>query len=76
MFLLLSFPPRVSAMSSDGNPLQFLSLVLKFVGFISTITILYMSEVSILHQYTMVLILYFRYQASSKAYKSFSTGIL
>lgn len=45
MFLLLSLPPRVSAMSSDGNPLQFLSLVLKFVGFISIITILYMSEV-------------------------------
>ncbi|XP_034250160.1 N-acetylneuraminate 9-O-acetyltransferase isoform X2 [Thrips palmi] len=45
VFLFLSFPPRVSAMSSDGNPLQFLTLVLKFVGFISIITILYMSEV-------------------------------
>ncbi|KAJ1529582.1 hypothetical protein ONE63_006352 [Megalurothrips usitatus] len=45
IFLLLALPPRVSAMSSDGNPLQFLYLVMKFVGFISMITILYMSEV-------------------------------
>lgn len=45
MFIFLSLPPKVSALSSDGNPLQFLSLVLKFVGFISVITILYMSEV-------------------------------
>lgn len=45
IFVWLALPPRVSAMSSDGNPLQFLSLVLKFVGLISIITILYMSEV-------------------------------
>lgn len=48
VYLVLALPPHVTASSSDGNPLQYLYLVLKFVGLFSVITILYMSEVRFL----------------------------
>ena len=47
VYLVLALPPHVTASSSDGNPLQYLYLVLKFVGLFSVITILYMSEVRV-----------------------------
>ncbi|KDR17548.1 CAS1 domain-containing protein 1, partial [Zootermopsis nevadensis] len=45
VYLVLALPPQVTAASSESNPLQYLYLVLKFVGLFSVITILYMSEV-------------------------------
>nr|CAD7458913.1 unnamed protein product [Timema tahoe] len=45
VYLVLALPPQVTATSSKSNPLQYLYLVLKFVGLFSVITILYMSEV-------------------------------
>ncbi|XP_046397120.1 N-acetylneuraminate 9-O-acetyltransferase [Ischnura elegans] len=44
-YLVLALPPHVTMASSETNPLQYLYLVLKFVGLFSVITILYMSEV-------------------------------
>jgi hypothetical protein len=46
VYLVLALPPQVTAASSESNPLQYLYLVLKFVGLFSVITILYMSEVN------------------------------
>jgi hypothetical protein len=46
VYLVLALPPQVTATSSESNPLQYLYLVLKFVGLFSVITILYMSEVN------------------------------
>ena len=46
VYLVLALPPQVTAATSESNPLQYLYLVLKFVGLFSVITILYMSEVS------------------------------
>jgi len=46
VYLVLALPPQVTAASSESNPLQYLYLVLKFVGLFSVITIFYMSEVN------------------------------
>lgn len=45
VYLVLVLPPQVTAASSESNSLQYLYVVLKFVGLFSVITILYMSEV-------------------------------
>ncbi|XP_067001977.1 N-acetylneuraminate 9-O-acetyltransferase [Anabrus simplex] len=45
VYIVLALPPQVTAASSESNPLQYLYLVIKFVGLFSVITILYMSEV-------------------------------
>ncbi|XP_063235873.1 N-acetylneuraminate 9-O-acetyltransferase isoform X2 [Bacillus rossius redtenbacheri] len=44
-YLVMALPPRVTAASSESNPLQLLYLVLKLVGLFGVITVLYMSEV-------------------------------
>ncbi|XP_037938251.1 N-acetylneuraminate 9-O-acetyltransferase [Teleopsis dalmanni] len=45
IYFLLSLPPRITSQSVDLNALHYLYLVGKFVGCISVITVLFMSEV-------------------------------
>ncbi|KAM7291899.1 N-acetylneuraminate 9-O-acetyltransferase [Ixodes scapularis] len=45
VFVTMTSIPQVVAASAEANPLQYLYIVLKFVGLFSVVTILYMSEV-------------------------------
>lgn len=45
VYLVLSLPPHITSQNCEHNPYQYLYLVLKFIGVLSVITILYMSEV-------------------------------
>ncbi|XP_039285449.1 N-acetylneuraminate 9-O-acetyltransferase-like [Nilaparvata lugens] len=45
IYLVLCGPPRVSATSTDANPLHYLYLILKMVVLFSLVVMLYMSEV-------------------------------
>ncbi|XP_064465958.1 N-acetylneuraminate 9-O-acetyltransferase-like [Ornithodoros turicata] len=45
VFVTMTTIPQVVATSAEANPLQYLYLVLKFVGLLSVVTVLYLSEV-------------------------------
>lgn len=45
IFVTMASIPQVTSASAEANPLQYLYMVLKFVGLFSIVTILYMSEV-------------------------------
>lgn len=45
IYITLSSIPQVTAASSEANPIQYLYVVLKFVGLFSFVTIFHMSEV-------------------------------
>lgn len=45
IYFLLSLPPRITSQSVDSNALHYLYLVGKFVGCLSVITVLFLSEV-------------------------------
>lgn len=46
MYVILALPPRVTAKSADANPLHYLYIVLKMVGFLVFSSVMYTSEVS------------------------------
>lgn len=45
IYIFFVLPPHITANSSENNPIQYFYLLLKFLGFFSIITILYISEV-------------------------------
>lgn len=45
IYSVLALPPHVTAQSSESNIIQYFYLVIKFVGFFSVVTILFLSEV-------------------------------
>lgn len=45
VFFFLSFPPHITAQTSENNKIQYFYLLLKFIVLFSVVTILFMSEV-------------------------------
>lgn len=63
-YLTFTLPPRITAQSVENNSYQYLYLVIKFVCLLSVITILYMSEVSLVNFYNqlkLTKVTFFRY---------------
>jgi len=54
LYIVLALPPRVNAASCASNPVDYFYIVMKFVGLLSAITILYLSEV-----YKFITIIFF-----------------